>query len=106
MQFHKTYVAADWDNEDDVTPPIVCNWRGGPGALQITVTGTIDYDVEMTLGDIQFEDVSWFVDDEDTQSGVTDDLHIAINSMPKAIRIKVNSATEATITVDLVQSDD
>lgn len=106
MQLNHTYVEADWDGNGGVIGPIPTNWRGGPAALRITITGTINYDVEQTLSDLQNETSPiWFIDDATTQDGATASQTILMDIMPRAIRIPVNSSTGATVTLDLVQSD-
>lgn len=106
MQLNKTYVEADWDGNGGIAGPIAMNWRGGPASLQITVTGTIDYDLEQSNYDIQNSDVTpvWFIDDA-THDGVTGNLVVFFQGNPRFIRIKVNSSTDATINLALVQSD-
>lgn len=92
--------------DEFVTNTIPLNWRGGRGALRITVDGTINYDLENTLSDIQFADtIDWFVDDA-AQDDETASLTARWEVTPKAIRVKVNSySSGATLTLDYVQSD-
>lgn len=106
MQLNKTYAEADWDGNDGIAGPIAMNWRGGVSSLQITVTGTIDYDLEQTIYDAQNSDVTpvWFIDDV-THDGATGNLVVMFSGNPRFIRIKVNSSTDATINVAIVQSD-
>lgn len=107
MQMDKTYVEADWDGNSGVIGPIAMNWRGGPAAVQISVTGTIDYDVEMTLSDIQNNPAApvWFIDDALTQDSATTSIKFGITANPRAMRIVVNSSTDATVRVQIVQAD-
>lgn len=106
MQFSKTYTDADWDNEDDATPPIAMNWRGGETLIQITTSGTINFDVEQTNADLQnsTDPAAWFVGDTD-HAGLSDDASVVLSVSPRFLRFKVNSSTDATIRVDLVQAD-
>lgn len=91
--------------DEFVTKTIPLNWRGGPGALRITVGGTINYDLENTISDIQFEDIVWFVDDA-AQDDETASLTARWEVTSKAIRVKANSySSGATLTLDYVQSD-
>lgn len=106
MYLNKTYVEADWDGNDGVIGPIGLDWRGGPGIVQITVGGTIDYDVEFTNSDIQSgQTPDWVIDDATTQDGATGNLHFAVESFPRFMRIVVNSSTDATVNIDIVQQN-
>jgi hypothetical protein len=107
MQMDTTYGEADWAATDDIIGPIAMNWRGGVAAVQISVTGTIDYDVEMTLSDIQnsADAPVWFIDNATTQDGATGSIVFAVDNNPRAMRIIVNSSTTATVRVQIVQSD-
>lgn len=106
MQFNHTYGEADWDGNGGVIGPIPTNWRGGPASVRIEVSGTIDYDFEMTNSDLQNGQTPvWFIDDATTQDGATTSQTIFMDIMPRAFRILVNSSTAATVTIDLVQSD-
>jgi len=91
--------------DEFVTKTIPLNWRGGAGALRITVGGTINYDLENSLSDIQFEDIVWFVDDA-AQDDETASLTARWEVTSKAIRVKANSySSGATLTLEYVQSD-
>jgi hypothetical protein len=92
--------------DEFVTPIYPMNWRGGNGALDINVTGTINYDLEQTFDDIQFKTTafSWAVDDTATQSAQTADQTVLYEGFPKAIRLKINSYTDtATIVLSFTQ---
>lgn len=92
--------------DEFVSKTIPLDWRGGPGALRITVGGTINFDLENTLSDIQFVDtIDWFIDDA-AQDDETASLTARWEVTPKAIRIKTNSySSGATLKLDYVQSD-
>ena len=91
--------------DEFVTKTIPLDWRSGPGALRITVGGTINYDLENTLSDIQFETITWFVDDA-AQDDETASLTARWEVTSKAIRVKANSySSGATLTLEYVQSN-
>lgn len=91
--------------DEFVSQAIPLNWRGGAGALRITVGGTINYDLENSLSDIQFDDIIWFVDDAG-QDDETASLTARWEVTSKAIRVKANSySSGATLTLEYVQSD-
>jgi len=107
MQFQKKYVEADWA-AGNVTAPIPIDWRNGPAALRIDVTGTINYDLQQTFDDIQFkaQPFTWAVDDSATQAAQTTGQSILFRAHPKAIRLLINSfTTGATITLSYTQID-
>ncbi len=85
------------------------NWRGGNAALDVNVSGTINYDIEQTFDDIQFKTTAfnWTVDDPATQSAQTADQAVLYLAHPKAIRIKVNSySSGATIILSYTQRNE
>ena len=83
------------------TDPKALNWRGGVGALEIIVTGTIDFDLQSTNADLNEGDTAqWLVDSTDT-TGITASKWITFNGNPRFIRIYVNSIT-AGATVRLI----
>jgi hypothetical protein len=108
MQFQKVYndtllIAASG------TTPIPLDWRGGNGALNIVVTGTVNYDLQQTFDDIQFKTApfTWSVDDAATQAAQTAGQTVLYRAHPKAIRLYVNSITAgATITLSYTQQND
>jgi hypothetical protein len=107
MSNNKTYVEADWDNDDDATPPYALNWRGGPVGLQIAVTGTIDFDIESSNGDLQNSTAAaaWLPDSTNSE-GITASKWLTFNAIPRFIRIKVNSfTTGATVSFGITQTD-
>ena len=107
MQLNKTYVEADWDGNSGVIGPIALNWRGGVTALQLTVTGTIDYDLVYTNRDLQAgETAVWAFSDAATHDGATTSLTVRYEATPRFILIGVNSSTDATVSLDIVQTDD
>ena len=106
MSKNKTYVEADWA-DGDVTSPYPLNWHGGPLALQITVTGTIDFDIESSNSDLQNSTATaqWLADSTDSQ-GITASKWLTFNAIPRFIRIKVNSfTTGATVSFGITQTD-
>lgn len=72
---------------------IPLDWRGGNAALDINVSGTINYDLEQTFDDIQFKTTAfnWTIDDATTQSNQTADQTVLYRAHPKGIRLKINS---------------
>lgn len=92
--------------DEFVTKTIPLDWRAGVGALRITVTGTINYDLENTLSDIQFADsITWFVDAAE-QDDETASLTARWEVASKAIRLKANSySSGAELLAEYVQSD-
>lgn len=91
------------------TNPIPLDWRGGNGALNIVVTGTVNYDLQQTFDDIQFKTApfTWSVDDPATQAAQTTGQTVLYRAHPKAIRLFVNSITAgATITLSYTQQND
>jgi len=108
MYFQKTYTDTELIALSGTTP-IPMDWRSGDGALNILVTGTINYDLQQTFDDIQFKvaPFSWSVDDAATQASQTTGKTILYHSQPKAIRLYVNSITAgATITLSYTQKND
>lgn len=93
--------------DEFLTTPIAMNWRGGETALQITVTGTIGYDLELTNADIQFgQTPDWAISDATNHYGATASQLVRYESTPRFIRAKINSySTGAALNFDLVQSD-
>lgn len=92
--------------DEFISKTIPLDWRAGVSALRITVGGTINYDLENTLSDIQFATtINWFIDDA-AQDDETASLTARWEVTPKAIRVKANSySSGATLTLDYVQSD-
>lgn len=83
------------------TDPKALNWRGGVGALEIIVTGTINFDIQSTNADLNEGDTAqWLVDSTNT-TGITASKWITFNSNPRFIRIYVNSLS-AGATVRLI----
>ena len=89
--------------------PIPLDWRNGNAALNIVVTGTVNYDLQQTFDDIQFktQPFTWSVDDAATQAAQTTGQTILYRAHPKAIRLYINSITPgATITLSYTQVDE
>lgn len=105
MQFHYVYTPSAENLSSKIIP---LEWRNGNAALNITVSGTVNYDLQQTFDDIQFKDApyNWSVDDAATQSAQTAGQTILYRAHPKAIRILTNSFTPgAVITLDYTQVD-
>lgn len=88
---------------------IPLDWRNGNAALNIVVTGTVNYDLQQTFDDIQFKTppFTWSVDDAATQAAQTTGQTILYRAHPKAIRLYINSITAgATITLSYTQVDE
>ena len=95
--------------DEFVTPTLAINHKGGNAALNVLVSGTINYDIEQTFDDIQTKTTafSWSVNDAATQSGVTATKTILYYAHPKGIRLKANSySTSATLTLSYTQVSD
>lgn len=92
--------------DEFVTKTIPLDWRAGSALLRVTVTGTINYDLEQTLSDIQFVDtITWFVGDGG-HDDETASISVTFTVAPKAIRLKANSySSGATLLAEYVQSD-
>jgi hypothetical protein len=105
MQASKTYVEADW-SVGNVTSPLAMDWRGGPVACQITITGTIDIDIQSSNSDLQAGQAGDWLVDSATVTGVTASKWVTFNPVPRFIRLDVNSfTTGATVTLKLTQSN-
>ena len=77
------------------------NWRGGPGFLQVIVTGTINFDLQSTNADLNDgETAQWLVDSAGS-AGITASKFITFIANPRFIRIYTNSIT-AGATVRLI----
>lgn len=83
------------------TDPKALDWKGGVGALEIIVTGAINFDLQSTNADLNAgETAQWLVDSTDT-TGITASKWITFNGNPRFIRIYVNSLS-AGATVRLI----
>lgn len=94
--------------DEFATKTIPINWRGGNSALDIQVRGTLEYDLQQTFNDIQFDTqpFDWTVDDPTTQSAQTVDQTILYRAHPKAIRLIINSySSGASVTLSGTQCD-
>lgn len=95
--------------DEFTTPTLAINHKGGNGALNVFVSGTINYDIQQTFDDIQTKTTAfnWSVDNSATQSGVTATTSVLYYAHPKGIRLKVNSySTGATLTLSYTQVSD
>lgn len=84
------------------------NWRGADVALNVTVSGTIDYTVQQTFDNIQSESAAFTWNSHPTAALVTatTTLNGAYNEIPTATRLIVNSySTGATIEYNVVSRD-
>ena len=100
----KAYVEADWSGGE--TEPLALNWRGGEAAVQVTITGTINVDIESSNSDLNSGDTANWLVDSSANAGVTASKFFTFNAAPRFMRFKVNSGgTGATITVELVNKD-
>lgn len=73
------------------TDPKALNWRGGVGALEIIVTGTINFDLQSTNADLNEGDTAQWLVDSSSNAGITASKWITFNGNPRFIRIYVNS---------------
>lgn len=108
MYFQKVYTDAQLIAATG-TAPIPLDWRNGPAALRIDVTGTVNFTLQQTFDDIQFkaQPFTWSVDDPTTQASQVAGLTVLYRAHPKAIRILTNSITAgATITLSYTQIDE
>lgn len=83
------------------TDPKALNWRGGVGALEIIVTGTINFDIQSTNADLNNSETAQWLADAAGSAGITASKWITLNANPRYIRIYVNSIT-AGATVRLI----
>ena len=88
------------------TPPIAFNHRSGKVALQIVVSGTINFDVQSTNSDIQGGATpQWFADSSASQN-ISANIWLTFNAVPAFIRVYTNSITPgATVTINWTQED-
>lgn len=104
QQTSKTYVDADWAEGE--TAPLALNWRGGVSAVQLTVTGTVNFDIESTNSDLNAGEAADWLPDSTENEGITASKFFRFTANPRFMRIKVNSGgTSTSIAVKLVQSD-
>ena len=83
------------------TDPKALNWRGGVGALEIIVTGTINFDLQSTNADLNAGEAAQWLVDSSGNAGITASKWITFNGNPRFIRIYVNSLS-AGATVRLI----
>jgi hypothetical protein len=91
------------------TKTIPLDWRNGNAALNIEVSGTLNYNLEQTFDDIQFKTTAftWSIDDVTIEQNQTVDQTILFRAHPKAIRATINSYSPgATITLSYTQVDE
>ena len=105
MQISKAYAEADW-SAGNVTLPLALNHRGGDLAVEIIVTGTINFDLQSTNSNLQAgETAAWLVDSAGA-TGVTASKWLTFNAVPRFFRIAVNSfSSGATVKLMITQSD-
>jgi len=93
----KTYVEADWAT-GSATAPFPLNHKQDQIAMQIVVTGTVDFDIESTNADLQAGEAASWLPDSTNSEGITASKWLTFNAVPRFIRILVNSGgTGATI---------
>ena len=73
------------------TDPKALNWKGGVGALEIIVTGTINFDLQSTNADLNAGETAQWLVDSSSNAGITASKWITFNGNPRFIRIYVNS---------------
>jgi hypothetical protein len=95
--------------DEAVSQIIPLNWRGGNVAINVTVTGTIDYTVQQTFDDVQDIDnhpLDWDDHDDSELVGATATKNGNYVAIPRAMRVKVNSySSGAALTINVSQSD-
>lgn len=103
--FNKTYTESDWSS-GNVTAPIPLNFRGGVGALQVVVTGTIQFDIQSSNSNIQAGATpSWLADSTEAEN-ITASKWLRFSAVPRFIRLNVDSfTTGATVTLNWTQED-
>jgi len=102
---NKTYVEADWAT-GNVTLPFAQNWRNGVGAVQVVVTGTINFDLESSNSDLQNGGTAQWLVDSAGSSAISASKWVTFNATPRFLRLKVNSfTTGATVSLNVTQSD-
>ena len=105
MQFSKTYVEADWA-VGDVTSPLALDFRSGPIAAQITVTGTVNFDIQASNSDLQSGETGDWLVDSAAVTGVTASKWVTYSAIPRFVRLEINSfTTGATISLKFAQSN-
>lgn len=88
------------------TPAVALNHRGGRVALEIIVTGTINFDLQSTNSDLQAGVAGQWLVDTATNAGITASKWITFNGTPAFIRLLVNTITAgATVTLNWTQAD-
>lgn len=88
---------------------IPLNWRGANVALNITVSGTIDYTVQQTFDDIQSKATAFTFNSHSDANLVTatTTLNGGYTEVPRATRLIINSySSGATIEYNVVQRDE
>ncbi len=105
MATNKTFTESDW-SVGSATPPIALNHHGGRGALQLVVTGTIQFDLQSTNSDLQLgATAQWLADSTDNEN-ITASRWVRFDAVPRFIRLSVDSfTTGATVTVNYTQED-
>jgi hypothetical protein len=90
------------------TRTIPLNWRGADVALNVTVSGTIDYTIQQTFDDIQSKTTAFAFNNHSDTSLVTatTTLNGGYIEVPRATRAIVNSySSGATLEYNIVQRD-
>lgn len=90
------------------TKTLALDWRSGNAALDVNVSGTINYSLQQTFDDVQFKTTAfvWGVDDATTWTSQTADQTLLFRAHPKALRCIVNSySSGASIVLSYTQRD-
>ena len=105
MATNKTFTESSWA-VGNVTAPIPLNHHGGRGALQLVVTGTIQFDVQSSNSDLQLGATGQWLADSTESENITASKWLTFNAVPRFIRLNVDSfTTGATVTVNYTQED-
>jgi len=88
------------------TTPKALDWRGGAGALEVIVTGTVNFDIQSTNADLNAGDTAQWLVDSSNSTGITASKWLTFNANHRFIRIYVNSITAgATVRLAYAQAN-
>lgn len=94
---------------DEATSQIYpINWRADNISLLASVTGTVDYTIQQTFDDIENETFPYTWEDIDDTNlvGATTTQTASITTIPRAIRLKINSySTGAAVELGIITAD-
>lgn len=103
FSFNKTFVEADW-SAGNVTRAIPLDWPNGRAALQVVVTGTIQFDIQSSNSDLQAGATAQWLTDSTESENITASKWITFNAVPRFIRLNIDSfTTGATVTLNWTQ---